>query len=58
MLVRAKSVGFFGSLRQVGDEFEVPDDAKGSWFSPVNEKAEKAGPKAKADKKTDEDGNP
>lgn len=39
MKVVANAIGFFGSLRQVGDEFEVPEGSKGSWFTPV--KAEK-----------------
>ena len=35
MKVIATKVGFFGSLREVGDKFEVPDSEKASWFSPV-----------------------
>ncbi len=35
MLVKATSKGHFGSLREVGDEFEVPHGTKGSWFTPV-----------------------
>jgi hypothetical protein len=35
MLVKAKAKGHFGSLREVGDEFEVPHGTKGSWFTPV-----------------------
>lgn len=35
MRVVAKSIGYFGSLRAAGDEFEVPDGTKGSWFAPV-----------------------
>lgn len=35
MKVIATKVGFFGSLREVGDKFEVPDGEKASWFSPV-----------------------
>lgn len=35
MLVRAIQTGFYNSLRQPDDEFEVPDGAKASWFVPV-----------------------
>ncbi len=35
MRVIATAVGFFDNLRQKGDEFEVPEGAKGSWFKPV-----------------------
>lgn len=44
MKVIATKPGYFGKLRQPGDDFEVPDGAKGSWFEPV-EKPE--GKKAK-----------
>jgi len=36
MLVIATAKGFFGQYRNEGDEFEVPEDAKGSWFKPVD----------------------
>ena len=35
MRVIATAVGFFDNLRQKGDEFDVPEGAKGSWFKPV-----------------------
>ena len=35
MLVKATAKGYLGSLREAGDEFEVPDGTKGSWFAPV-----------------------
>ena len=35
MRVVANSLGYFGALRNAGDEFEVPDGTKGSWFAPV-----------------------
>jgi len=35
MRVIATKPGFFSYLRQEGDEFEVPEGAKGSWFKPV-----------------------
>ena len=36
MKVIATKAGYFGKLRQPGDEFDVPDGTKGSWFHPVN----------------------
>lgn len=51
MKVIATKPGYFGKLRQAGDEFEVTDDTKeASWFEPV-EKAEKT-PKAEKAEKT------
>ena len=35
MLVIATAKGFFGQYRNEGDEFEVPEGTKGSWFKPV-----------------------
>lgn len=38
MKVKATAQGYFGVFREVGDEFEVPDDTgKSSWFKPVKE---------------------
>lgn len=38
MRVIATALGFDGrDLRAEGDEFEMPDGAKGSWFKPVDE---------------------
>ena len=34
MRVIATKPGFFSYLRQEGDEFEVPEGTKGSWFKP------------------------
>lgn len=45
MKVVATKRGYFGKLREPGDEFEVPDDAKGSWFQPVEQKANGKGGK-------------
>lgn len=48
MLVKAIALGFFGCLRQPGDEFEVPDKdgkgkpAKATWFKPVDPKGKPA----------------
>lgn len=37
MKVVATAIGFYGQLRQPGDDFEVPDDEKpSSWFKPVD----------------------
>lgn len=50
MKVIATKAGYFGKLRQPGDEFEVPDDTKAaSWFAPL-EKAEKPAKAEKAEK--------
>jgi len=38
MKVIATKPGYFGKLRQSGDEFEVPKGTKGSWFNPVSDK--------------------
>jgi hypothetical protein len=46
MKVTAIKQGYFGKLRAVGDEFEVPEGTKGSWFQPVKQKP--ADDKAKA----------
>lgn len=36
MRVVATAVGYDGrGIRQPGDEFDMPDDARGSWFKPV-----------------------
>lgn len=35
MRVVATTIGYFGALRVEGDEFDVPDGTKGSWFKPV-----------------------
>lgn len=50
MKVVAIKPGFFGKLRQVGDEFEVPKGEKATWFAEVKAekptKAEKEQPEA------------
>lgn len=43
MKVIALKQGYFGKLIEAGEEFDVPDDAKASWFVPV-EKADHAKP--------------
>lgn len=48
MKVRAIKQGFYGGARRrVGDVFEAEDEAKASWFEPVDA-AEAAKPKPKA----------
>lgn len=40
MRVVATEVGYFGQYREIGDQFEVPDDTKkASWFEPVSKAA-------------------
>lgn len=34
MKVTATARGYFGSYREVGETFDVPDGAKASWFKP------------------------
>ena len=41
MKVIATKQGYFGKLREPGDEFEVPEGSKSSWFDPVEKQAEK-----------------
>lgn len=53
MKVIAKQLGFFGKLREPGDEFEVPDGTKGDWFEAVDKPVE--GKKAKAADKPADD---
>ena len=58
MKVIATKLGYFGKLREPGDEFEVPDGTKGSWFQPVEQKANGKGgkkPEAKATEKPADD---
>ena len=58
MLVIATAKGFFGQYRNEGDEFEVPDGTKGSWFQPVEQKANGKGgkkPEAQANEKPADD---
>lgn len=44
MRVKATQRGYFGKLREIGDVFDVPDNAKGSWFKPVPKSAPAAEP--------------
>jgi hypothetical protein len=52
MKVRAIKTGYFGKLRNEGDEFEVPEGTKGSWLEEVKQadKPEKAKKSDKSDK--------
>lgn len=38
MKVVATKTGYHGKIRQPGDEFDVPDKSKASWFEPVGGK--------------------
>lgn len=40
MLVRAIAKGHYKSLREIGDEFDIPQGMTGSWFVPVEQDAE------------------
>lgn len=53
MKVIAIKPGYFGKLRAVDDEFEVPEGARASWFQPVEQKAKGGTPKTP--KKTADD---
>lgn len=44
MKVVATAMGFDGQLRQIGDEFEVPEGITGSWFKPVDGDTKKPAP--------------
>lgn len=58
MKVIATKLGYFGKLREPDDEFEVPDGTKGSWFQPVEQKANGKGgkkPEAQANEKPADD---
>ena len=58
MKVIATKLGYFEKLREPGDEFEVPDGTKGSWFQPVEQKASGKGgkkPEAPATEKPADD---
>lgn len=58
MKVIATKLGYFGKLREPGDEFEVSDGTKGSWFQPVEQKANGKGgkkPEAPASEKPADD---
>lgn len=49
MKVKALQPGFFGGSRiRPGQEFEVPDGTKGTWFVAVGEFKAPVKPKAKA----------
>jgi hypothetical protein len=58
MKVIATKQGYFGKLRAVGNEFEVPEGSKASWFQPVEQKASGKGgkePKSQATEKPADD---
>lgn len=45
MKVKAIAMGYHGSLREAGDEFNVPEGSKATWFEPVAAQEEKKAPK-------------
>lgn len=49
MKVIATKAGYFGKLRAPGDEFEVPEGAKASWFAPLNPPEKPSRGRARAD---------
>lgn len=50
MKVKAIATGYWDVVRDIGDEFDVPDDTPACvWFEPVEEQ-----PKKKGGKKTEE----
>jgi hypothetical protein len=58
MQVIAKAKGFDGAVvREPGDTFEMPADAKGSWFEPVEAEPETPKAKGKAKTKAEADGD-
>ena len=42
MRVRATQRGFYGQLRQIGDEFDCPKDQLGSWMQVIEPEPEPA----------------
>ena len=54
MRVVANKTGFYGQLRETGEEFEVPDnEPKSSWFSKVSARRRQGG----TPEVDDQDGN-
>jgi hypothetical protein len=52
MKVTAIKRGFYGVLREPGDQFDVKDGEKGSWFAPVKE-AERTQERSEQDGKSE-----
>lgn len=44
MRVRATQRGLYGHVREIGDEFDVPDDWVATWFEPVAAAEEQTAP--------------
>ena len=53
MKVKAIATGFYGFLRQPGDEFDVPEGETATWFEPIRAAAERKKPKASAETSDD-----
>lgn len=47
MQVKALSAGYYGSYRETGDVFEVPDGETATWFEPSAPEAEKKKPEGR-----------
>lgn len=54
MRVVATKVGYFGQLREVGEEFEVPEGTKGSWLEPVQAAEPERKPRASRPQRQDD----
>lgn len=55
MKVIATKKGYDGiNVREPGEEFDMKDGAKGSWFEPVKAEPKAEEPKGKPGKKSDE----
>lgn len=53
MKVKAIATGFYGFLRQPGDEFDVPEGETATWLEPIRAAAERKKPKASAETSDD-----
>lgn len=50
MKVIANKKGYFGKLREPGDEFDVPEKSKATWFEPVKKQDDKPAEKPESGK--------
>ena len=57
MKVIATKTGFFLKVRQPGDEFDMPDGSKGSWFKPAPKVGKKPRPLEEVESGLDESGD-
>ena len=47
MKVKALDRGYHGALREPGDEFDVPEGSKATWFEPTAPEVEKKKPEGR-----------